>query len=211
MTNLGAAPQPPGGQPLTGQPSGGQFGFAPTAAAQGVAAPAEHVIARFRRHGRLLFWPSVLLIVVTGLVSFFAGRMPEAWENIAVLTAGALLIIVGFLLPLLAWLSRRYTITTRRIIVRHGFFVHERHELMHSRGYDVSVRRTWLQSAFRTGDVLINTGLERPIVLHDVPNADLVQATLHDLMEANQHLNAARNSAEQTAPPEDHTVILGKR
>lgn len=211
MTNLGAAPQPRGGQPRPGQPHDGQLGFAPTAAAHGVVASAEHVIARFRRHGRLLFWPSILLIVVTGLVSYFAGRLPEAWENIAVLTAGALLIIVGFLLPLLAWLSRRYTITTRRIIVRHGFFVHERQELMHSRGYDVSMRQTWLQSAFRTGDVLINTGLERPIVLQDVPNADLVQATLHDLMEANQHLLAGRNNAEQASPPDDHTVILGKR
>lgn len=198
MTNVGGAGLPaPGGLPA---PAGGQQS----------AAPAEHVVARVRRHGRMLFWPSILLIAVCGAAGYYAGQMDEEWQSIAIVAGAALLVLLGFVLPLLAWLSRRYTITTRRVIVRHGFFVQVRQELMHSRGYDVSVRRSWVQSAFRTGDILINTGLEQPIVLRDVPSADLVQRTLHDLMEANQSIIAARRQHDQ-ATPGDHTVAWGQR
>ncbi len=198
MTNVGGAGLPaPGGLPA---PAGGQQS----------AAPAEHVVARVRRHGRMLFWPSILLIAVCGAAGYYAGQMDEEWQSIAIVAGAALLVLLGFVLPLLAWLSRRYTITTRRVIVRHGFFVQVRQELMHSRGYDVSVRRSWVQSAFRTGDILINTGLEQPIVLRDVPSADLVQRTLHDLMEANQGFVAARRQHDQ-ATPGDHTVAWGQR
>ncbi len=198
MTNLGGAALPAAG----GLPASG--------AGQQAAAPAEHVIARLRRHGRMLFWPTILLIAVAGAAGYFAGRMPEEWQNLAVLIGAAVLALLGFVAPLLAWLSQRYTITTRRVIVRRGFFVHVRQELMHSRGYDLSVRRSWLQSAFRSGDILINTGLEQPIVLRDVPGAALVQRTLHELMESNQSVIAARRQNEQ-ATPDDHTVAWGKR
>ncbi len=180
-------------------------------AVQPAAAPTELVIARLRRHGRMLFWPVVLMVIVLAVVSYFAGRFPQQWENIALLAAGALLLIVGFFLPLLSWLTRRYTLTTRRIIVRHGFFVHVRQELLHSRGYTVSVRRSWAQSAFRTGDIVMSAAQEQPVVLRDVPNAALVQATLHDLMEANQSMLASRRQGEPPPAPDDHTVVWGQR
>src|SRR6186713_2839301 len=129
-----------------------------TGAAQSVQP--EAVVARVRSHGRALFWPCVVLIA-----------------------AAALIAILLFLLPLLSWLGRNYTITTRRIVLRGGLFVRTRQELLHSRGYDVTVRKAGLQAMFGSGDVRINTGLEHPVVLRDVPGADLVQATLHDLME----------------------------
>lgn len=198
MTNLGGA----------GLPAAG--GFPSSSAGQQSTAPAEHVIARLRRHGRMLFWPTVLLLAVAAATGYFYGRMPEEWQNVAILIVAAVLVAVGFIAPLLAWLSRRYTITTRRVIVRHGFFVRVRQELMHSRGYEISVRRSWLQSAFRTGDILINTGLEQPIVLRDVPNASLVQRVLQELIEGSQGGFAARRPGGQGAP-DDHTVAWGER
>ena len=73
-----------------------------------------------------------------------------------------------------------------------------RQELLHSRGYDLTVRKNAVQSLFRSGDVLVNTGLDRPVVLWDVPGADLVQATLHDLMEADATLVAQRRRLDQS-------------
>lgn len=125
----------------------------------------------------------MLLFAVCGATGYYFGSLPEQWENIALAVGAAAAIMLVWLLPLASWLNRRYTITSRRIIFRHGFFVRIRQELMHSRGYDVTVRQNWLQSIFRSGDVLINSGLEHPLVLKDVPNADLVQQVLHDLME----------------------------
>ncbi|HAM27567.1 MAG TPA: hypothetical protein DCP11_12960, partial [Microbacteriaceae bacterium] len=83
-----------------------------------------------------------------------------------------------------------------RIIIRTGFFVRVRQELLHSRGYDVTVRKNSMQSMFGSGDVFINTGLDHPVVLRDVPGADLVQSALHDLMERSLNPIAARRQAE---------------
>ena len=170
----------------------------------------EAVVARLRPHGRALFWPSLALILILGATGYFYGTFDEPWQNLAVLAGALLLGVLLWLLPLLHWLGRHYTITTRRIVLRSGFFVRVRQELLHSRGYDVTIRKNVLQSVFRSGDVLINTGLDKPIVLRDVPGADLVQAALHDLMELSQNPVAARRQQEQSAAP-DETTAWGVR
>ena len=170
----------------------------------------EAVVARLRPHGRAMFWPSLALIAILAAAGYFYGTFDEPWQNLAVLGAALLLALLLWLLPLLAWLGRHYTITTRRVVLRSGFFVRVRQELLHSRGYDVTVRKHALQSLFRSGDVLINTGLDHPVVLRDVPGADLVQAALHDLMELSQNPVAARRQQEQSAAP-DETTIWGVR
>ena len=146
----------------------------------------ETVVAKLRPHGRALFWPTLLLVAVAAALGFFGGTMPEAWQNIAIVIAAAVLLVPGWIVPVLGWLTRTYTITTRRIVLRSGIVVRVRQELLHSRGHDVTVRKSSLQSMFGSGDVLVNGGLDRPVLLRDVPSADLVQAALHDLMEASR-------------------------
>jgi len=170
----------------------------------------EAVVARLRPHGRALFWPSAALVAILAATGYFYGSFAEPWQNLAVLGGAMLLGLLFWLLPLLHWLGRHYTITTRRIVLRSGFFVRVRQELLHSRGYDVTVRKNALQSMFGSGDVLINTGLDRPIVLRDVPGANLVQSAIHDLMEHSQNPVAARRQQEQSAAP-DETTAWGLR
>src|SRR3954468_13416495 len=173
------------------------------------AQPPERVIARLRSNARRLFWPGLGLIAASGAVGYFAGRIGEGWDIVLRWSAAAAVLLLLFLLPLAAWLSRRYTITTRRLIIRHGFFVRIRQELLHSRGYDVAVRRTWLQSLCRSGDVLINSGLEHPVVLKDVPKADQVQRALSELMDHSQTVVAVRR--QQSESVSDETTVWGTR
>lgn len=179
-----------------------------------LAQPAERVIARLRPHARILFWPSIVLIACCGAVGYWGGNLPEFWQNLAVFCAAALIVLLLFLLPLALWLSTRYTITTRRMILRSGFFVRVRREVMHSRGYDVTVKKNWLQAAFGSGDIRIESGVDQPVVLKDVPKANLVQGALHDLMENSQNLLNARRAQEQaqqqSALP-DQTGVFGRR
>lgn len=154
----------------------------------------EMVVARLRPHARALFWPTLLLVGVAAAVGYFGGTFPEAWQNLAVLAAGGVIIVAGWFLPLFSWLARNYTITTRRIVLRSGVIVRVRQELLHSRAHDVTVRKTSLQSLFGSGDVLVSTGLDRPVVLKDVPSADLVQEALHELMEDNRGGHSAAMS-----------------
>lgn len=170
----------------------------------------ERVVATLRPHGRVLVWPSLALIATAGGLGYLAGSFPEDWQNLAFLIGGVAAIVLFWLLPLLSWLSKRYVITTRRLVIRRGLLVRERQELPHGRGYDITVRKNALQSMVRSGDVLINTGLDRPIVLKDAPNADLVQRSLHDLMERSMNPIAARRQAEQSSPG-DRTTAWGSR
>jgi membrane protein YdbS with pleckstrin-like domain len=144
----------------------------------------ETVVARMRPHGRALFWPTLALALIAGATSYFFGRFPLDWENLALLAIAALLVLLLWGAPLVRWLGRNCTITTRRIILRSGILIRARQEVLLSRIHDVTVRKNGLQTVFGSGDVHINSGSGNPLVLRDVPKADLVQAALHDLMEA---------------------------
>jgi membrane protein YdbS with pleckstrin-like domain len=175
----------------------------------GEAPAQEAIVARLRPHGRTLVWPSLALCAILGATFYFTGTFDEMWINLAVAGAGAVLVILLCLIPLFRWLGCHYTITTRRIVLRSGFLVRVRQELLHSRGYDVTVRKNAIQTIFGSGNVEINTGLERPVVLRDVPDADFVQAALHDLMEKSLNPIASRRAREQAAP--DETTAWGRR
>lgn len=174
------------------------------------AASGERVVARLRRHARVLILPAVLLIAVSGATAYALGVMLEDWQRLAVVGVALIIVLLGSLLPFLAWLTRRTTITTRRIILRSGVVARLRQELLHSRGYDVTVRRTWAQSAFGSGDVRINTGHDHPVVLRDVPNPHLVQSALEELMEHAHTQIADRRRAEQSFVDGD-TIAWGGR
>lgn len=174
------------------------------------AQPVERVVARLRPHARALFWPALVLIAVCAVVGYYAGEFPELWENVLLYVGSFAIVFFLFLLPLGSWLSKRYVLTTRRIILQRGFFVRVRQELLHSRGYDIVVRKTWLQSAFGCGDVRINSGLEKPVVLSDVPKANLVQSALQELMEEGASVIASRRQQEESALT-DQTAVWGSR
>lgn len=161
----------------------------------------ERAIARLRPHARALVLPSIMLVAVVGGATFGALVLDELWQSLAVLGTAVALVGLFWLLPLLRWLSTQYLVTTRRVVLRRGLFVRTRQEVLLSRSYDVSVRQAGLQGVFRSGDVLINTGLDRPVVLRDVPRADLVQRALGDVMETGTaSIATVRRQSELTDP-----------
>ncbi|PZE68108.1 PH domain-containing protein [Curtobacterium sp. MCBD17_021] len=150
--------------------------------------PPELVVARLRPHARRLVRPAVFVVLVAAAGGFGFGvfRAELAWVNVVVAVAAVALVVLGGVVPLLRWLSQRYVVTTRRLVVVHGLGTRTRRELLHSRGYDVTVRRRGAQGLFRSGDVLVFPGDDPALVLSDVPHADLVVAVLHDLVEAHE-------------------------
>lgn len=174
-----------------------------------LALPAERVVARLRRHARMLILPAALLIVVAGAMTYMLAVAPEFWQQLTVVGVAGVLVLLGSFLPFLSWLTRRTTITTRRVIVRSGVFVRVRQELLHSRAYDLTVRRSWAQSAFGSGDVRIDTGHDRPVVLRDVPKPQLVEAALRQLVDE-AHSGAERGRGGHFLADGD-TVAWGHR
>lgn len=135
-----------------------------------------------RPHARSLLLPTGVLWGAAFLSTFLLGRMEWVPWDAVVLSIAGLLVAAVCVFPYLAWLSRQYTVTTRRVTLRSGFGGIRR-EVLLSRVHDVTLRRRGLQMLFGSGDVLISTGGERAIVLADVPSAGLVLRTLNELIE----------------------------
>ena len=147
------------------------------------APPAERQVARFRAHGRALLLPTLVLVLVCGGLAFGLSRVTQSWLVLGIAGAGLAVIVVGGLAPVLRWLSRSYTITTRRTIARRGVLVRVHQEVPHVRAVDVTVRRSAAQAMFGSGDVLIGTGAGHPLVLRDVARPRLVADAVHELLE----------------------------
>jgi len=155
----------------------------------------ERVIARLRPHGRALVGPSVALVLLSGATTAGLGLVEADWQATAVAAVAGLLVLLLCVVPLLRWAGRRYVVTTRRVVVRRGVLVRSRQEVLHGRGYSVTVRRGALQALSRSGDVVLVAGGDRPVVLEDVPGARLLQATLQDLVERAAQDDAAARRA----------------
>ena len=166
----------------------------------------ERVVARLRRHARVLVLPTIVLVLVAGGATYAMGLLAEDWQRFAVLGGALLVVVLACVLPYLAWLTTRTTITDRRAIVRSGVFVRVQRELPFRRGYEVTVRRTPGQRMAGSGDVRIEVGRDRPFVLKDLPGPDLVQRALNELIA-----EAPSVSPLQPPAPDGDTVAWGSR
>lgn len=178
-----------------------------SASPTGPVAPPERVVARLRPHARELFWPAVALIVASFGYGYLAERFDQPLARGAILFAVLLWVLVFFLLPYFAWLSRRFIITTRRIVIRRGFFVRRRQELLHSRGYEVELARGPLQAMFGSGNLRITVSGETVLIMRDVPKARTVQVALHDLMENAASLQSTQRQVMQSPTITHQTTV----
>lgn len=175
-----------------------------------VADEPEQVIASVRPSARNLIGPAFAFIITIGLVTWLTGVFTETWMTILLIAASVLIVVLACILPMLAWLARRTIITSRKLAVQSGLFVRVRREVLHSRGYDVTVRQTPVQRMFRSGDLHVQAvGQDDAIDIRDIPNPVLTQAVLHDLVDANAGLN--RSAGDPIAAHGAHTTDATRR
>lgn len=148
------------------------------------SAEPEVVVLRLRRHGRVLTLPVLLLMAVAGAAGYWVGSFADQWANIAAGVAAALLALLVGIGPIVAWLTRRITITTRRIIFRHGVFVRHRSEVPFARVREVRSRVSLPQRMYGSGNVDLFIGADRT-TLRDMPDAVLVHEAMQELVERN--------------------------
>lgn len=155
----------------------------------------EAKVADLRTNAIVLLVPSLVLVLVAATLGFILFRLPEDWQRWVALGAGLLVILLGFVLPLLAWLARRYTVTTRRTILREGLFVRSRREILHSKVLEVRLSRNPGQLLAGSGHITLDLGQGGQAMLRGVRNPRLVQEALTDLVEA-QRVEQGRRSGE---------------
>lgn len=134
---------------------------------------AEQRLARLRPRASKLFLPMVALFLAAFLLSFFAGRLSEQWQDIALwVTAGAIALIL-WLIPLLRYLSSYTEITNVRVLSRSGLMGQHRDEAKLSQVNKVELTRG------RT--ITLHLNGEEPMVLTGVPKHKMVAAEIEAL------------------------------
>lgn len=149
-------------------------------------------IARVHSHARRLFWPAALLVVIAGATGYFSGNIPDplrGWlQDWMLWSAAGVVFVLLVLLPYLRWLSRTYTVTTRRVIARSGLVRRTRTEILHARGYTIGERRGPIQRLWGSGTLSLSNGVDEPVRMIDIPSVRLVHEALSDQVEVSQIL-----------------------
>lgn len=90
---------------------------------------AEQRIAKLRPRTGQLFWPFVVLFLVSFALGFFGGRLAEQWQNILFWSVTGLIALIFWLLPVLRFASTFVELTTSRVILRSGLFGQNRNQV----------------------------------------------------------------------------------
>lgn len=160
----------------------------------------ETKVLTLRRHGRHLALPVLVLLAIAAAGGYWIGGLPEPWMNWwAAIGAAALALLLG-IGPILGWLVSRATVTTRRVILRSGIFVHHRTEVPLARVRSVGLRRGPVQRMFGSGDVRLLVGSDAPVVLPDVPGCTRAVEALQELVEQNFALGTEGSAGAMDRP-----------
>lgn len=143
----------------------------------------EAKVVKFRAHARKLTWSALVLIVVSGLTPYFFGSFVEPWQNLALIAGAVLLVFMLVIGPFFRWLTRTTVVTTRRIIMRSGFFTQHRGEVRLAQVREIKIKRGVLQRMWKTGDIVLQAGVTDPIMLRNVPRVAEIAPVLQELIE----------------------------
>jgi uncharacterized membrane protein YdbT with pleckstrin-like domain len=150
----------------------------------------EVVIRSMRPHWRRLVFPILLLPIVVGFGTY--GILTLRKHGAAGRTGGWIALAVAVLIlarwtvrPFLFWLSTRYCLTNRRVLMRNGVFSRTGRDVPLTRVNDVSFQRTIVERFFGSGTLTIESAGDRgQVVVKDVPHVEAVQRDIYRLVEA---------------------------
>jgi uncharacterized membrane protein YdbT with pleckstrin-like domain len=154
----------------------------------------EKVIHNLRPHWRRVAIPVALVPVVVGLASYGWFALPDnstrKWLRYVILAAALVVLIWWSLRPFLFWLTTRYVVTDRRVLMRNGVLSRTGRDVPLTRVNDVSFSRTVIERLFGSGTLVIESAGDRGQVnLKDVPQVETVQRDIYRLVEnENQRL-----------------------
>ena len=165
-------------------------------------------VARVRGHARRLFWSALVLIAVAGAVGYFTGNPPDFaeswWQDWMLWAAAGAVVLLLVIVPFVRWVSRTYTVTTRRVVAQSGLFGRTRHEISHARGYTIAERRGPIQRMWGAGTLTLSNGVDAPLRMVDIPSVRLMNEALADQVEVSQilaHRDLARDARTMTIDP----------
>lgn len=148
----------------------------------------ENVVRNLRPHWRRLVIPVALLPTVVGAGSYAWFKVPHGGARhplrYAILAVALVILIWWTLRPLMFWLTTRYVVTNRRVLMRSGVLSRHGRDVPLTRVNDVSFQRSFVERMFGSGTLIVESAGERgQVILKDVPQVESVQRDIYRLVE----------------------------
>ena len=145
----------------------------------------EVVVRHMHTHIKVLLWRivAVVLLLVAAIVgSVFVPVDSRKWALPAIWIVFVIIAVPLFVVPWVKWMAATYTVTTKRIITRSGIFQRTGHDLPLSRISDIQMVKDLNDRLFGCGTLALQTSADDPLLLHDVPNVEIVQVEISNLL-----------------------------
>jgi uncharacterized membrane protein YdbT with pleckstrin-like domain len=154
----------------------------------------ESIVVDTRTHPKALLLPIFALVVFLAIGVFVQTQTDQGIVHTVVWVLVGIGILWFFVRRLLIWLTATYTITTRRLITRHGVITRRGHDIPLTRVSDVAYEKDLVDRMLGCGTLVISdASTHGQVALHDIPHVEDVQRKLnellHDLHDAEDRRN----------------------
>ena len=143
----------------------------------------ESIVVDTRTHPKALLLP-ILALVVLLAIGVFVQQVVDKTIVTEVVWVIVLIGVIWFVArPVLIWLTATYTITTRRLITRHGVITRRGHDIPLTRVSDVAYEKDLVDRLLGCGTLVISdASTHGQVALPDIPRVEDVQRKLNDLL-----------------------------
>ena len=166
----------------------------------------EHVVLSVRTHAKALIGPVALLVLVVAAV-IAAATLQDNSSILAleIAVVAVPIVVLWVIIPFLRWVTSTYTVTSRRLITRHGIITRTGRDIPLFRINDVAYEKGLLDRILGCGTLIISDATEKAgVVLPDVPNIEQVHLQITDLLFARDDGNDDDGSRVPGEPPRNH-------
>jgi len=143
----------------------------------------ESLVVDTRTHPKALLLPLLALVVFLAIGTFVQTQVDQRevdWVVWGLVVIGAIWFVLR---PFLIWLTASYTITTRRLITRHGVITRRGHDIPLTRISDVAYEKDLIDRLLGCGTLVISdASTHGQVALPDIPRVEDVQRKLNDLL-----------------------------
>ncbi|HCB05741.1 MAG TPA: PH domain-containing protein [Nocardioides sp.] len=150
----------------------------------------ESIVVSTRTHPKALLLPILALVVLLAVGVVVQNAIDQGTVTGAVWILMAIGVVWFVIRPVLVWLTATYTITTRRLITRHGVITRKGHDIPLTRVSDVAYERDLIDRMLGCGTLVISdASTHGQVALPDIPRIEethrTLQKLLHDLHSDN--------------------------
>lgn len=145
----------------------------------------EVIIRKMRTHIKAILVNILGEIAIIAMGVAASIYMPPEWAPFShafVWAAVCVATVPVLLIPFVRWVTTSYTLTSRRMITRHGIINRKGHDLPLTRISDIASDRGLIDRLVGAGTLTLQTSADDPLVLVDVPRVELVQLELTNLI-----------------------------